>query len=299
MFIVFTLKDTFIGDIQANNVYKWIKFIKINANDFSLWPECNIFAARSVVKCSNLDVKVALIINNLFLLMKQIRLLGFIVLAPLLCFIACKKSAPGQPPAYLSYQLKNYFDYKVGSYWLYRDTVSGATDSFEVYSYVDDTAKLADVSTETVTISMIDYTISNSALIDSAEWDYTLQQNNCNLRYNSLPTNSSAFHSLSYSPFTQGMPFKLGTATVSNSNCGATSYGINFLPYYTIDTNVVGANTYSNLYQVHYQSASSSCSPSSINDWMYITQNFGLVKMNINNQYLHKVLELTYCHIKH
>jgi hypothetical protein len=232
--------------------------------------------------------------------MKRLRLLGFVILIPFLFFLACKKKNPGQPPVYVSYQLKSYFDYKVGSYWIYKDTVTGDEDSFSVYSYTDDTTSINNVSTETVSINMRDYTIYKASITDSAEWDFTLQENNSGLRYNSLPTSSSAFHYVTYSPLTEGIPFNLLTGNISTPNCSATNYAIKFLTNYnTIDSTITNPSTYSNVYQINYQSASGGCSPAALNDWIYITKSFGIVKMNINNSYLKKVLELQSCHINH
>lgn len=227
--------------------------------------------------------------------MKRLRLLSFIVFAPILFILACKKHKLSQPPAYVSNQLKSYFGYKPGSYWIYADSgYNGQTDSLVVYNYQDTSISIYNVSTETITVSMYAYTKSNNHIIDSAEWDIVMQQNNTELLYDGFP----AHNHLAYLPFTEGIPFALIGGAYNNTVCNSVvNYAISYLPYYTIDSNVIDSNTYSNVYQMHYLAPTGSCTMKGINDWIYTTQAFGIIKMNLNNAYVQKVMELKYCHI--
>jgi hypothetical protein len=61
-------------------------------------------------------------------MLKKIIVFGIVLLA--VQFIACKKT----PVYYISQEMKDYFFYKPGSYWIYRDNYSGLTDSVYVTS---------------------------------------------------------------------------------------------------------------------------------------------------------------------
>lgn len=229
--------------------------------------------------------------------MKRLRLLSFIVFAPILFTLACKKHKLTQPPVYVSNQLKSYFGYKPGSYWIYKDSLNtDQTDSFVAYYYQDTSISINNASTEFVTVNMHAYTLGPNYVIDSAGWSLVIQQNNTELSYQGLPINSSGSGHIVYTPFTEGFPFKLGGAAVNNTQCGSVvNYTISYLPFYTIDSNVIDSNTYSNVYQMHYSAAVGNCTPNGVNDWIYTTQAFGIIKMNLINQ--NKGLELVRCHI--
>ena len=67
------------------------------------------------------------------------RSLIFCSLLLMLCLFSCKKKAsdtkpqPQTPAVYVDEGLKNYFDYQVGSYWIFYDSVNNNIDSMFVY----------------------------------------------------------------------------------------------------------------------------------------------------------------------
>jgi len=79
--------------------------------------------------------------------------------------------------------LKAHYNYRMGSYWIYRDSATGTTDSFVVTNVASGSASGGNVQSvyrnalmDYITIAIADYSLSNPGL-PPAQWKWTLQQN--------------------------------------------------------------------------------------------------------------------------
>ncbi len=58
------------------------------------------------------------------------KLFLFAILFTVIAIASCKQKE--NPKIFINEELRNYYNYQPGSYWIYYDSVSGATDSFYV-----------------------------------------------------------------------------------------------------------------------------------------------------------------------
>ena len=114
-------------------------------------------------------------------------------------FTACsKKHEPTY--SYISSDTKKHFYFKPGSYWIYRDSISGRTDSF----YVRKSALLmlsggANNIVETLNLEIVQK-ISDTTNKDSILWQYTFRYTSLILSYYNFSKNVS-YNSTQYYPF--------------------------------------------------------------------------------------------------
>jgi hypothetical protein len=167
-------------------------------------------------------------------------------------FISC--STKKQNPVYLNADLKKYFDYQIGTYWLFYDSLNHRTDSLYVFSNHDD-LPFWDGKTPTETIDIY--------LYDNLSWELIL-----NSPYGSYIFMNDTGEYID--PLTKYMPFYTD--------------GINstLLPFYKI-----GAVTYKNVYKIistetgdiYYINAD--CGFLAIQQIKYTRKNLYLIKCNI------------------
>src|ERR1043165_2922635 len=99
--------------------------------------------------------------------------------------LSCSK---GPPPEYnlVVRSLKTDFNFKKGSFWIMKDSVSGRLDSFFVADYTDTTSQMTggisypSVITESIDISILELNTSMS-LADSLYWYYSYRGNQVSL----------------------------------------------------------------------------------------------------------------------
>lgn len=223
-------------------------------------------------------------------------------LASLLCFARCTKDNTTVDPVNTTHTtnynvdagLKTGFGFKQGTYWVYRDSLSGQVDSF----YVSGTQ---DLSTTTTThggpggsddtyVDVLNYTtiainevnIAGTTLEDPASWTMTLTQSVANLDYY---TNST--HTVKVATYTPFFIYPFGNAFSSFSADDSVAAPINS-PLYALN-----GNFFENVMEVHRTSAS-------IEKMFVIGPGVGIVKMRINYPALgiHHVWELKRWHIQ-
>lgn len=110
--------------------------------------------------------------NNL--LKKYIPLLITFIL--LFAIYACKDKSPNITP--VNADMVKHFNYKQGSYWIYRDTISGRTDSFAVSSnanFITDNMQL-------FVVGVLDYSFSHTG-IDTLSLEYRLYENTIDIQF--------------------------------------------------------------------------------------------------------------------
>jgi len=102
-----------------------------------------------------------------------------VVLAVLIIFSGCKKN-PGNGTQIVPIEagLKANFGYQPGTYWIYKDSVSGETDSAYVYASSLDSQYLGCVlfagqpKFQGMTVSVM---VSNNHAIDTERWNFFIQ----------------------------------------------------------------------------------------------------------------------------
>jgi hypothetical protein len=91
----------------------------------------------------------------------------------IIAFAACKKHDDKEYVP-LNTQLKNSYSFKEGSYWIYRDSLSGRTDSFYVTNYSNYNSTNTLYSEEVVAVEITQYNIGTQ-VSDSSHWMLVLK----------------------------------------------------------------------------------------------------------------------------
>lgn len=198
------------------------------------------------------------------------KLYTFLLASALLyTIIGCQKKASRQPVAYtVSQEMQDYFNWKVGSYWVFTDSLTGKRDSLVVNEKENVQGTTSDNNPYTDISTYIYEYYDTSA--PKKDWEIF------------LPSRGSEASLIYYNQgnFSQGdggqvitydiNPFKIAAANtiLSQINLGPKSY-----------TNVL--------------------SSALGNDRILLNADSGFVKMTLNNQYTQKVLLLQKSHIVH
>jgi hypothetical protein len=103
------------------------------------------------------------------------KLLKYFLFASVLCYIAtlpaCKKPEPEY--TYVSEKQKAYFDWKVGSYWVFYDSVAGRVDSLSVTRYiVNPPEAVANDGHQNIIVIINGFYPGDG--IDTTEWNFIL-----------------------------------------------------------------------------------------------------------------------------
>jgi hypothetical protein len=183
----------------------------------------------------------------------------------------------------ISEELKAHFDYKPGSYWIYRDSITGDTDSFVVVTntFVPAVEKTNTGTTEDqVVIDVFSYNTTTNVR-DSLGFGIILYQNS----FKVLTSLQTQDHNVEYNPLFN-YPFSVGAVPYGNG-CEVLS----ILPSFTVN-----GNTYVNVAEVKHFVGDSS--PRSHNDLMYINTDAGIIRWRMNRSTIYnKVWELQRYHI--
>jgi len=171
---------------------------------------------------------------------------------------------------HINANLKSYFNYQPGSYWVFYDALNNYYDSLTVETYSDGQNTANNIQIESCDIGIFEYHLDSINV--SAIWGLTLTQNN------TLLTIGETI----YSEFTQNFPFITGTSSFGNSNPYPEAVNTTFLSSFG-----VGNNNYTNVYEIIYTYSNTSYS-----DTFYINQDQGFLEIILNNQYFQKKLYL-------
>ena len=206
----------------------------------------------------------------------------------------CKKNTVTQVP--LDPAFKAAFNFKAGSYWIYKDSISGRMDSFFVRRNSDEYLPSQATNTNTFVPEVIEMSISEyniSSGNDTAGWELDLEGTAISL---SLLESKIYTLQIEYWPLVN-YPFQ--TTLISP-----------FLPAYSsVDTSVViginnsyviNGNTFTGVAEVnecaHLDSNVNGwlTNKYSYNDWFYICPDVGLIKIRLNHPQdpLYRVWEL-------
>lgn len=207
-------------------------------------------------------------------------------------FAACKKSG-STTIVPVDAGLKSQFNFKPGSYWVYRDSVSGETDSAYVTgsteNYYSEGCVLRANMPKYENLSVL-LQVQHSSSSDTERWTFTMKQNKF---YLGLYSNTDRVESaLFFNLFT--WPLAIGNVSYSGCVRYPDSGGVDVL----IPEVSLGGQSYMN-------AARSSHSPlyndqsQQYADYFYVNPDAGLIKVVFTHpaDSVHRVLELQRYHI--
>lgn len=191
--------------------------------------------------------------------MKIYYILYIIVFVVIISGCSKKDSKPYSTP--INDNLKKDFNFKRGSYWVYKDSISGRIDSFAVVKSDSGSATM-EINTKPSLQDYINIFIDEYSVvvgISTIHWEWNL-------------IGSAAYINIFPGPFFyypvvtgQTFPFIYDRCTVTN-----------IFPNYSI-----GGSALSNVAEInHYDTTS----PKKYNDWLYVNSDVGIVKMRLNPQ---------------
>lgn len=186
----------------------------------------------------------------------------------LFLFALCMGCVKPQKPNYLiDPNLKRFFDWKQGSFWIYIDSVTGKSDSFSVTEYFDNPMDYEpDYTKEQITILLNGYSLPEKHNIKRLS--FSMEFNNSNLSIDS----SGNF--VVYHPF-MNYPIELGYIAKANyyDTTDTTALNIQFFPSFLLN-----GNLYDSVYVIHYHYDNKM-----VDDFFYINRKNGLIKIQLND----------------
>jgi len=204
---------------------------------------------------------------------------------------SCKKN--NNPVVNVNAALKAAFNYMPGTYWIYKDSISGRVDSFFVTRQYDITGIGASVTIEYVFIYISEYDEDSTSSFDTVGWLLTCTSNEIDLNF---VTKKDFAGSINYAPLID-YPFLDPLESDGYTEGNEDSAEVSILSDYTVNgrnfSNVGVVNEHVNhppflnygLYTT--------------NDWFYICPEAGIIKMRLNHPQdsLNRVWELQKWHI--
>lgn len=186
---------------------------------------------------------------------------------------SCKKAIePGIP---MNAELKQYFNFQIGSYWVFKDSSTGIMDSiwvtYNTYLPNDDPGQQGK---ESIGIGLKELIFKPTGT-DTMFWNYHIYLNNFDVVHG--PKDSITFFATLIT-----FPFKLGEIPLFDSGTVTNIY-----PNY-----LVNGTTYTQVAEVHHANP-----VSHYDDWFYLTDSLGIIKRRTNENALRAVWELQSFHI--
>lgn len=180
----------------------------------------------------------------------------------------CKK----KPVNRVDPDLKAAFSYKPGTYWIYKDSLTGAIDSFVITTNDDNFSTNNDRTLETIGMNMAEYIVS-SPYLDTSLWKYSIVSNQISLTWDQTSSVPHIDQVIQYNPFTY-YPFTVGVLPNAIYSIGIAT---NVFSTYT-----VGSSTYSNVEELNDTLRKDAWSfYHYYNDWFYLTADVGIIKMRL------------------
>lgn len=217
----------------------------------------------------------------------------------IMLFEGCKKN---DNPSIIPVEagLKSNFSYKTGSYWIYKDSVSGAIDSAFVTSNITDyyypgcVLSQGESKLESIEITV---KVSGNNPSDSECWYFQMSDSTFSLAmYNNRDSVESRLRMALFKyPFVNVAALHGGGCSPSTDSGSVTD----IIPVVSI-----GGQNYSNAARSGHAESSYNGDPSgrwAYNDCFYVNEKAGLVKIVFNHPYdsIHRVLELQRYRIVH
>jgi len=196
---------------------------------------------------------------------------GFILFTFLVIINLFSCSKKTMQPVYVNTQLKQYFNYLPGSYWIFYDSLNNKKDSMYVASvHTFPPFYNQNIPNETIYYVMyIDTTVGMGLYLNYV---------GCNLEVSYLPNLSNGSVEYPYY-FTNMIPFDTGMDLINST------YFTGFYENSFIKSMQLGAYSCNNVYKIQYDS-------SGVADVFYINEDIGFLAILFNNRYAQKHLYL-------
>ena len=186
-------------------------------------------------------------------------------------FNACKK--PGSIPNYpVNDSLKAAFNFQPGTYWIYRDSISGEVDSFYVQTNYTNNNNNVSYTYDVIRIHIVAYYNSPSSY---ADWDYYYAGNEIDMDYG-----GSNMQTCYYAPFIN-YPFQNSITLFRYSS----SYFVtdSALVKKIYSTYTVNGNAFTDVAEVNHSLDTSGTGLLDYNDVFYMCPAVGMIKMRLNH----------------
>ena len=214
----------------------------------------------------------------------------FLIALTATCVWGCSRPKPIYH--YVSTDIKNDFNFKPGTYWIMRDSLSGRVDSFFVTNNNDDFSSTRTGSyafpaefSENIRINISDYSTDAFHASDSQHWSYYFVSDNSTSDFVGF-----AYHSLPYFPYIDNRTVSYGFSYPKHDSFFlATKYDTtDTLEINNVFANYeINGNSFSKVAVIHqyssylrYDSGMYSHTYSH-NDLFYVCPKIGIVKMRL------------------
>jgi hypothetical protein len=224
--------------------------------------------------------------------MKNLNYPLFILLAAILFCYSCntKDSTSGLPHYTIDADLKAAFNYKLGTYWIYRDSISKRVDSFAVRSNSFSTGTVAgNYTIDGIGIAITEY--NGGSTIDTSAWIMSLSVNFINLIWYQNYLSGQEYFDLDPA---FNYPFKLGSLSIIGGGSGSDNSDgtLNIFSSFSLLN-----NTFNDVVETYH--SYKYASTIGYYDLFYANADVGFIKMAINDYYnkINKVWEIQRWHI--
>ncbi len=199
-----------------------------------------------------------------------------------LCMVACKVENKS-----VDSNLKSAFNFQPGTYWIYKEAISGATDSFYVSGvsltsgYGKHHSYTYDIIEEYITSERIDTPV----LVKNGSWYLTMQLNEFNFHFD-MEFMDNAINTDEYLSIYDFLAFPFSKYRDGKDSIDA------------VGTYQVNGNSFDNVWVAHFIEQPGN--PSFTNDYFYLSKDVYLVRMILNDsvQNIHKDYQLLRWHIQ-
>ena len=204
-------------------------------------------------------------------------------------FNACKK--PSTPNYPINNSLKAAFNFQPGTYWIYRDSISGDVDSF--YVQANGTGNNSNSAGYTYDLTEVQiFEVSALISIDTQYWQYYYLGNVIEVGYYGPKMHEADYAPFINYPFQDSLTFPhYGSSNLLNADSGSVA---RIFTSYTLNTNVF--TNVAETYQWYNNNAGTGLL---FNDIFFICPNIGIIKMKLYHPLdaINRVWELQRYHI--
>lgn len=209
-------------------------------------------------------------------MIKLLRFSRLIFLFAILLGSSCSKKANNNTPIVSG--LKTAFNYQPGTYWVYKDSLSGRVDSFYITSNVQSKliSNIGNGTLDDINIAMTEKNIGSVFSTDTLSWIWFLAQNYAVLGVTGLPIilgGGFNYTPLITYPFTIGaMKAPLSACSDSYLNLISSTYNLNGNDFMNVAEITEVATQYNYIYD-------------SFSDHIFVNADVGIIKMRLNHPY--------------
>jgi len=197
----------------------------------------------------------------------------------IICMVlySCDQSKKNTP---LDANLKAAFNYQKGTYWIYKDSISGNEDSFFVTDNIPTTfSSSGSIFLDGIQILISEYSISDGTANTIFSWQFLYESNRFGLKQeNSKNDYQIILSPLINYPFSDSFRYCAGCDIV---NTDTNQQLLNVYDLYTVK-----GNSYNNVAEVYHSGIPIGVMPASntfYNDWYYVSPGVGIIKMRLNH----------------